>query len=695
MTGMEQRVCRKCGFAMPETAPEMLCPPCSVSGVLEGRLFDREKDAPLIEGLRVCEELGEGGFGVVYLAVEGGKFEREVAVKVLKPGVDTRAVLRRFEVEQQALSLLKHPGIAKIYQSGKTEAGNLYFSMELIEGFPISEYLSGRELREKLEIFSRVCDAVDYAHGKGVIHRDLKPGNILVAMDGSPKVIDFGLAKAMDPGRAPGMTLYTGDGSQWGTPEYMAPEQNEVGALDVGPQADVFALGVILFELLSGRRMVLEDRTKIRKVVGGEIPGELKAVVFKSLRDDLSERYQSAGELRAELSRVLDGRKPLARWPGMMSRRSCFLLGGMAAGGVAALGFFWPGRAGGGGNASPLVVSELKGHPMNFLFNRDGSRGLVLFRNGGAAVLLDGRTGEEVARIPPAGSSIRARCFSSDGESVLLGYRDGSLRRFSAENGEPISGMESLTASRSHGVELLAHRRLGGDQEPTLIAQTGGEIMVRGWDDGGRETWRVPLPRAAWGWVVSGRHQAMVFGSGNGILMFVDLRIGNEARVLEGHGERIVGLEKLHGEEGFVTAGKDGSVICRDWQGILRARWQVNIPIREVVFCPAMGRMAVIGNSGEVRLHEITSGKSLGELHSRERVHAAVFSKDGRVIVTLSGEGLVEVWRVDDGKKLKPEWRVATGTHQVVCLFSGRIWVAASGYGVISREWEDFLGEEV
>ena len=152
-----------------------------------------------IPGLTILKEIGEGGFGMVYLANRTGAVTHKVAIKILKAGLDTRQILRRFEIEQKALSHLEHPNIARIYDSGETEKGYPYFTMEYIEGFPITEYFSGENLSKMLETFLHVCSGISHAHSKGLIHRDLKPSNILVTLEGVPKVIDFGIAKATDP----------------------------------------------------------------------------------------------------------------------------------------------------------------------------------------------------------------------------------------------------------------------------------------------------------------------------------------------------------------------------------------------------------------------------------------------------------------------------------------------------------------
>jgi serine/threonine protein kinase len=298
------------------------------------------------------ELLGEGGMGAVYLAEQSEPVKRRVALKVVKPGMDSRQVVARFAAERQALALMDHPNIARILDGGTTEAGRPYFVMELVRGIPVTDYCdqAGLSTRERLRLFVRVCRAVQHAHQKGVIHRDLKPSNVLVTViDGRPvpKVIDFGIAKATG-GALTDRTLQTGFHQLVGTPLYMAPEQAELSGVDVDTRADVYSLGVLLYELLTGatpfdphvlrkagfdemRRMIREDepakpskrlstlaaeqastvgdrRGVDPRRLGRQVRGELDMVVMRCLDKDRTRRYQSPAELADDVERHLDGR---------------------------------------------------------------------------------------------------------------------------------------------------------------------------------------------------------------------------------------------------------------------------------------------------------------------------------------------------------------------------------------------------
>jgi WD40 repeat protein len=307
-----------------------------------------ERPGAAIGPYRLLEQIGEGGFGVVFMAEQQRPVRRKVALKIIKPGMDSRQVIARFEAERQALALMDHPHIARIHDGGATPDGRPYFVMELVKGIPITGYCDqcGLTTRERLGLFLSVCQAVQHAHTKGVIHRDLKPSNVLVAIqDGRPaaKVIDFGVAKAVNQ-RLCEHTLQTGFHQMVGTPLYMSPEQAEMSPLDVDTRSDVYALGVLLYELLTGTTPFERERLgragydEIRRIVREEEPpspsarlstlqdrltsvaarrrteprhllravrGELDWIVMRALEKDRSRRYESAGAFAADVQRYL------------------------------------------------------------------------------------------------------------------------------------------------------------------------------------------------------------------------------------------------------------------------------------------------------------------------------------------------------------------------------------------------------
>src|SRR3989475_8735883 len=216
-----------------------------------------ERPGDTIGRYKLLQQIGEGGCGVVYMAEQTEPVQRRVALKIIKLGMDTRQVIARFEAERQALALMDHPNIAKVLDGGATETGRPYFVMELVRGIKITDYCDQANLptSERLELFIQVCHATQHAHQKGIIHRDLKPSNILVTLhDGKPvpKVIDFGIAKATQQ-ELTEKTVYTRFQQFIGTPAYISPEQAELSGLDIDTRSDIYSLGVLLYELLTGK----------------------------------------------------------------------------------------------------------------------------------------------------------------------------------------------------------------------------------------------------------------------------------------------------------------------------------------------------------------------------------------------------------------------------------------------------------
>jgi hypothetical protein len=323
-----------------------------------------EQPGDVIGHYKIREKLGEGGCGVVYVAEQTEPVRRRVALKVIKLGMDTRSVIARFEAERQALALMDHPNIARVLDAGATETGRPYFVMELVRGIKITDYCDQNQLNttQRLALFVQVCHAVQHAHQKGIIHRDIKPSNILVTLhDGVPvpKVIDFGIAKATE-GRLTDLTVYTELRQFIGTPAYMSPEQAEMSGLDIDTRSDIYSLGVLLYELLTGRTpfdaqellrfgldamrrtirekeplrpstrlstMVDAELTRVAKRQSAEPPklvhfirGDLDWIVMKALEKDRTRRFESASGLALDVQRFLKNEPIEARPPSGLYR---------------------------------------------------------------------------------------------------------------------------------------------------------------------------------------------------------------------------------------------------------------------------------------------------------------------------------------------------------------------------------------
>lgn len=337
----------------------------------EGESVPTSSSGPGMVGLgeqigryKLLRILGEGGFGIVYLAEQQRPIKRQVALKIIKPGMDSAQVIRRFEAERQALALLDHPNVAHVYDAGTTKSGRPYFAMEYVKGVPITEHCDRQRLtiEERLKLFVKVCEAIQHAHQKGIIHRDIKPSNIQVCIQGQeavPKVIDFGVAKALSQPLTE-RTLVTEQGQLIGTPEYISPEQAEMTNQDIDTRSDIYSLGVVLYELLTGtlpfesatlrkgsleqmRQVIREEdpktpstrvsslnaeaSTKLAKSCQSDtdslrrkLRGDLDWITLKAMEKDRMRRYQTAHALAEDIERHLNNEPVLAGRPGTLYR---------------------------------------------------------------------------------------------------------------------------------------------------------------------------------------------------------------------------------------------------------------------------------------------------------------------------------------------------------------------------------------
>ncbi len=348
-------------FAAPQRRPES-----TIEGVVRTPLADTPE---AIGPYKILEPLGEGGMGEVYLAEQTKPVRRRVALKIIKLGMDTKEVIARFESERQALAMMNHPNVAKVFDAGVTERGRPFFVMEHVPGVPITMYCDQHRLglEARLALFLQICSAIQHAHQNGIIHRDIKPSNVLVSVEGDkavPKVIDFGVAKATRQ-QLTERTVYTAQGQLIGTPEYMSPEQAEMTGLNVDTRTDIYSLGILLFELLAGSRPfdrrelrsktlmelqhsirdlelpmpstrfskmdadtishVVRDRGSSRAAIFRELRGDLDWITMRAVEKDRTRRYDSADSLAADIRRHIEHQPVLAGPPSAVYRLKKFV----------------------------------------------------------------------------------------------------------------------------------------------------------------------------------------------------------------------------------------------------------------------------------------------------------------------------------------------------------------------------------
>jgi WD40 repeat protein/predicted Ser/Thr protein kinase len=614
---------------------------------------------------RLIRLLGEGGMGAVYEAEQDSP-RRIVALKVVRPGLASSALLQRFRHESQILGRLHHPGIAQVYEAGLADDGQPFFAMEFIRGLPLDEYarLRAQTLPERLELLARVCDAVQHAHDQGVIHRDLKPANILVEETGQPKVLDFGVARAIDADLLTGAGL-TQTGQLLGTPSYMSPEQMTGNSAAIDHRADVYALGVILFELAAHRlpyrlenrplaeatRLIVEEDSPRLGWLNPDLRGDVETIAAKALAKDPARRYASAADLAADLRRWLAHEPILARPTSALyqlrkfARRHRGLVGGVLATGVA------------------LVL---------------GLVGTILF-----AVAEARQRGQAEENALQAEQNARTANHEKR-EALYHSYR-ASL----AAAGAALEVHDVADAAR--------HLKLA---PPTLQGWEWRHLHSR-LDDSSSV---VPLPHKS-GFLIAAPDQLRI-----GILTSAGLRLSN----LEGEEQRTLLLspERRHrfsvtqtsrglriaawiGDSAFELLDEAGQVLCQVRRSVAG--------IETVVVSPDGTLLAIRAPQNRIALFDATSGKQTANcVGHHNAIWTYCFSPDSSRLASVSEDRTARVWDAANGKLLAtcPAEGVVAGrghTSKVLGVaFSpdGSRLVTTSSDGTV-RQWDPGTGEEV
>ncbi len=666
-----------------QSSAEALCDPAGPESDAEATqaqvrsatesLTPTEKPGDLIGPYKLREQIGEGGCGTVYVAEQEKPIRRQVALKVIKLGMDTKSVIARFEAERQALAMMDHPNIAKVLDAGATNAGRPFFVMELVHGIRITDYCDQANLstKERLDLFTAVCSAIQHAHQKGIIHRDIKPSNILVTLhDGVPvpKVIDFGIAKATE-GRLNDSTQFTELHQFIGTPAYASPEQAAASGVDVDTRADIYSLGVVLYELLTGRlpfdpkalveagleamrRMLREveppkpsarlttltstDRTAIAKQRATEaahlttlLRGDLDWIVMKALEKDRTRRYESASAFAQDIRRYLGHEAVLAcppsaayRFQKLVRRHRLAFAAGAAVAASLVIGLsvstwlFFKEKA-----AREQAV-EAKTQTQQALGEAKQQRTTAVAERGKALIERD-RADAEADRagrqLYIAHMNLAKRAWDEAHVSRVVELLD--LHRPQA-NRPDLRGFEWYYLQRLCHLDLL-----------TLKGHPSGVTSVAFSADGKR----------------------LASASTDQTVKVWDAATGRATFTLKGHTREVTSVAFSADGKRLASAGGDQTVKVWDaTSGQAMLTWKMHTDVvRSVAFSADGKRLASASDDQTVKVWDTTSGQATLTLKGHAHwVRSVAFSADGKRLASASADGTVKVWAATNGQEM-------------------------------------------
>ena len=735
--------CASCGQPLEPPGPGGLCPVCLLRMGLDAAEGPDTAGAPtsgptaatavpgVIGPYHLLQVLGEGGMGLVYLAEQREPLVRRVALKLIKPGMDTREVLARFETERQALALMDHPSIARVLDAGLGPGDRPYFVMEDVAGVPITDYCDRHRLpnAERLPIFLQVCAALQHAHQKGIIHRDLKPSNILVTVqDGKPvpKVIDFGIAKATRQGSVE-RAAFTQLGMLIGTPEYISPEQAEASGLEVDTTTDIYSLGVVLYELLTGvlpfdsdtlrragyaemHRIIREQdppKPSLRVTalgapaadiarqhqttqpgLGKQLRGDLDAIAMKAMEKDRTRRYASASEFASDITRYLNGEAVVASPPGVVYRTRKFVrrhrlgvvaaalvVASLAAGLAVSTGLYLRAEESRRETERQRTVADQQSYLANL-----ASADLLLRSNDTAEAKKRLASAPEALRgwewrLLDRQASVGALTFELGGTSRAVAFQDDATIRALVRNGE--ERMRVVTAHLANPDAGLTVRpgespiALSPDGRLAVVTNAMGKI---GLFDRGRATGMATLsaPKPGENWFVHVRDVA----TGRTVAQLDVVEIGKWTGPCPPEAIYFGPFEVLGPRSAAMTStGKTVAVTSGQRPYLVDAAFSAN-----------GARVAAWSWGNVIGVWDVVSGRQIASLKGHaDGVTAVAFTPSASRLVSASFDGTVRVWDLARGRQIAA-LEVPGGAWALAGSPDGR-WIAAGAPDGTIRVW--------